>query len=135
MSNSIRISPKHGVNPTIPVCFFCGKTKNEIALLGKIGGRNEDLEAPRECILDYEPCEECQGHMRNGVTLIEVSDRQPSDGRPALTAQNNQKVYPLGGWCVIKPEAFSRMTNTEWSAGQKCFVDSEVLKNITGSGQ
>lgn len=44
--SGVKISPKYGVNPTIPCCFFCGKPKNEIALLGKIGGRGEDLEAP-----------------------------------------------------------------------------------------
>lgn len=43
--SSIKISPKHGVNPTIPVCFFCGKPKNEIALMGRMGGK-EDIEAP-----------------------------------------------------------------------------------------
>ena len=36
MSDSIKISPKHGVNPTIPRCFFCGKEKNMVALLGRI---------------------------------------------------------------------------------------------------
>lgn len=43
--SSIKLSPKHGVNPTIPVCFFCGKPKNEIALMGRMGGK-EDIEAP-----------------------------------------------------------------------------------------
>lgn len=41
--SGVKISPKYGVNPTIPCCFFCGKPKNEIALLGKIGGRGEDI--------------------------------------------------------------------------------------------
>lgn len=129
--SSIKLSKKHGVNPTMCHCFFCGETKH-IALLGKIGGRNEDLEAPMSCVMDYEPCEKCQDNMSQGVTLVEVSEKQPMDNRPALTAQNNQKVYPLGGWCVVKPEAFSRMTRQQWEAGQKCFVDSEVFKMITG---
>lgn len=51
--SSIKISPKHGVNPTIPVCFFCGKPKNEIALMGRMGGK-EDIEAPRNLVLDEE---------------------------------------------------------------------------------
>lgn len=134
MSNSIRLSKKYGVNPSICKCFFCGSDKG-IALMGKLGGRNEDLEAPKSCIMDYEPCDTCQTNMAQGVTLIEVTNVQPQDMRPALNAQNNQKVYPLGGWCVIKPEAFSRMTNQEWSAGQKCFVDSKVLQMIVGGAQ
>ena len=40
-TNSIKISQKHGVNPTIPICFWCGKEKNEIALLGKLPGDAE----------------------------------------------------------------------------------------------
>lgn len=32
--SSVRLHPKYGVNPTIPTCFWCGKDKNEIALLG-----------------------------------------------------------------------------------------------------
>ena len=128
---SIRVSEKHGLNPTMCNCFFCGEVKH-IALMGRLKG---DVEAPMSCVMDYEPCDKCKEQMSQGVTLIEVSERQPSDNRPALSAQNNQKVYPLGGWCVIKPEAFSRMTNQPWSAGQKCFVDSEVLKRITGGAE
>ena len=33
MSNAgIKLSPKHGLNPTIPVCFWCGEERNEVAL-------------------------------------------------------------------------------------------------------
>lgn len=126
--SSIRISEKHGVNPTICNCFFCGEAKH-IALMGKLKG---DVEAPHSCVMDYEPCDKCQEKMSLGVTLIEVFDVQPADGRPALKAQEGIEVYPLGGWAVVKAEAFSQMTNQQWSAGQKVFVDSEVLKHITG---
>ena len=125
---SIRLSEKHGVNPTMCKCFFCGEVKH-IALMGKLKG---DVEAPMSCVMDYEPCEKCEEAMSQGVTLIEVSDVQPSDNRPPLKAEGNKSVYPLGGYVVIKPEAFSQMTNREWSAGQKCFVDSEVMKNLIG---
>lgn len=128
---SVRISEKHGVNPTMCQCFFCGEVKH-IALMGRLKG---DVEAPMSCVMDYEPCEECQKKMSQGVTLIEVSEVQPSDGRPPLKAMGNKEVYPLGGYAVIKAEAFSRMTNQEWSNGQKCFVDSEVLQKIVGDKQ
>lgn len=38
-NGSIELSPKYGVNPTIPVCFWCGKEKNEIALMGRVRKR------------------------------------------------------------------------------------------------
>lgn len=57
MSNAgIKLSPKHGLNPTIPVCFWCGEERNEVALLGHIGDgrKHEDFEAPRHMVIDYE---------------------------------------------------------------------------------
>lgn len=41
MSKGIKISPKYGLNPTIPVCFWCGKQKNEIALMGRMSKKHE----------------------------------------------------------------------------------------------
>lgn len=42
MSKGIRVSEKHGVNPSITICPICGK-ETGIALLGKLKG---DKEAP-----------------------------------------------------------------------------------------
>lgn len=98
MSNgkSIRISPKYGVNPTIPICFFCGEPKNEVALLGRIGKGTEDIEAPRHALLDYEPCKECLKKMATGITLVEVSNT-PSDNQPPIA----ENAYPTGNWWVV----------------------------------
>ena len=53
----IRLSDKHGVNPTMGVCMWCGEPTGEIALLGKLKG---DVEAPRYSTLSYEPCDKCK---------------------------------------------------------------------------
>lgn len=100
MGNSIKISPKYGVNPTIPICFFCREEKNEIALLGKIGGRGKDLEAPHKIILDYEPCEECKKKMATGITLIEVTTTPNNENQPEIA----QNAYPTGNWLVVKED-------------------------------
>lgn len=128
MSNGIKLSPKHGVNPSLCVCFFCGKHKG-IALMGKIGDlrKGEDIEAPRECVLDYEPCDECASIMSQGVSLIEVSETQPRDNRPPMNAEG---IYPLGGLMVLRPEAVERMFNMKMDAGQCVFVDSEIMKKL-----
>lgn len=128
---SVRISEKHGVNPTMCRCFFCGEVKH-IALLGKLKG---DVEAPMSCIMDYEPCDDCKEKFSQGVALIEVSEVQPSDGRPPIKAQGGKEVYPLGGYAVVNAESFSRSTNQKWEAGQRCFVDSEILKLIVGGAE
>lgn len=71
--SGIPISKKHGVNPTIPLCFFCGEEKNEVALLGKLP---DDAEAPRNCVLDMEPCGTCAERRKTHVHLIVIKDGQ-----------------------------------------------------------
>ena len=80
MSNSIKLSPQYGVNPTIPICFWCGEERGEIAMLGRLGdGRQgEDIQAPMRMVIDYEPCAACQSKMAEGFTVIEAT-RTPNE--------------------------------------------------------
>lgn len=59
---------KHGLNPSIAQCFFCGKDKNEILLLGAAYKE----EAPMHMCFNHEPCDECKKLMEMGVLLISV---------------------------------------------------------------
>lgn len=129
MSRSIRLSEKHGVNPSLINCFFCGESKG-IALMGKLKG---DAEAPRSCVMDYEPCDKCKAMFDQGVLLIGVTTTQPSDGRPPLTAQGGESVYPTGVHAVITTDAASRLFNIqrEWKCGDKLFIDHEMLVQMT----
>lgn len=126
--SSIPLSPKHGVNPTIPVCFFCGKTKNQVAFLGRIGGK-KDLEAPRECIIDYEPCDECKQAMSQGVTVIEVTTSNDNNIPPMTIAENGTHWYPTGRWTVVKPEAFK---DNKFKAGSKTCCDTKSFEELFG---
>ena len=134
MSKGIKISPQHGLNPTIPVCMFCGKEKNEVALLGKIGGRNEDIEAPRSMILDYEPCDECKEKIGDGILVIGVV---PRNGRNIMPIMND--LVPSGTWCVMTEEAVIRIfdmdgENAAMKEGvvktRRLLVDNEILADI-----
>ena len=134
MSKGIKISPQHGLNPTIPVCMFCGKEKNEVALLGKIGGRNEDIEAPRNMILDYEPCDECKEKIGDGILVIGVV---PRNGRNIMPIMND--LVPSGTWCVMTEEAVIRIfdmdgENAAMKEGvvktRRLLVDNEILADI-----
>lgn len=125
MSKSIKVSPKHGLNPTIPVCFFCGNEKNEIALLGRLGGK-EDLEAPRKMILDYIPCEECQKKFAEGVLLIEVSSYPENKGQPPIATD----AYPTGRFVVVRPEA---LRDDNYKAGSKALVYVSDFELMFGS--
>ena len=125
MSKGIKVSPKHGLNPTIPVCFWCGKQKNEIALMGHM---KDDIEAPKNMVLDYVPCEECQSHMAMGVAVLEASDHPNTEGQPPM----QKGVYPTSRFVVVTTECADRVFNAyaPWSEGKKVFVDSDVFSHF-----
>lgn len=93
---TIRLSPKHGVNPMLTVCFFCGNDTG-VALLGMLKG---DAEAPKRACVDRTPCANCAEHTKAGVFLIEVDEEKSPD-------RNNP--WRTGRLCVIKEEAIKRM--------------------------
>lgn len=97
--SSIKLSPKHGLNPVIATCFFCGESKNEIALLGKIN--KEDDEAPMYGAIDYEPCDKCKEKWDRGVAVVEVTKTPNVPNQPQI----QQGLYPTSRVVVIRPEA------------------------------
>lgn len=142
MSKSIEISPKYGVNPTIPVCFWCGEEKNEIALMGRVRERNKstgkavrgsDLEIPKCMVLDYDPCDSCAKIFAQGLQIIEV-ELSPIDNRPPIIKDSGGTCcYPTGKHIVIRSEAAERIFNIDKSkliAGKKLCLDSEGFTRI-----
>ena len=82
MKESIVLSPKHGVNPSVIRCICCGKEYG-VALLGKLKG---DEEAPREIYQGL--CNECQGVVdQGGVLIIEVRDGEHGKSTPIRTGR------------------------------------------------
>lgn len=68
-TDSIILSPKHGVNPSVLHCICCGKDYG-VALLGKL---KDDKEAPRDIYQGL--CHECRAVVDDGgVLIIEVKD-------------------------------------------------------------
>ena len=128
MSNAgIKLSPKHGLNPTIPVCFWCGEERNEVALLGHIGDgrKHEDFEAPRHMVIDYEPCEKCRAKMALGVTLMEATSKPNSVAKVEM----QKGIYPTGRYVVIKREAARKMFDNI-GGNDKAFVDTELFNRL-----
>lgn len=130
MSKGIKLSPKHGVNPCIPRCFWCGKEKNQIAFLGRID--REDSEAPMSAVLDYEPCDECKVAQSQGVTLIEAVYSIPdSEKRPPISRdENGRLVYPTGRYAVMKREAFQRLFGSAPAEASRVCVDTEIMDKM-----
>lgn len=104
---TIRLSPRHGVNPSLDCCFFCMKPKG-LALFGQLRG---DQEAPRHVVTDHEPCNECKGWMEQGVVLISVDESKTED---------KQNPWRTGGYCVVTEEAVRRFVTPPELAEDIC---------------
>lgn len=125
----IRLSPKYGVNATIPVCFWCGKERGEIALMGRIGNgrKHEDIEAPMYSVIDFEPCNQCKEHMAQGFTVMEATQHPNQHNSTAKLSG----CYPTGRYVVMNPEAVTRIFgDTSARAGGKAFLDSAVFHQM-----
>lgn len=132
MSKSIRISPKHGLNPTIPICPFCGKERQEIAIMGRVGGK-EDIEMPMYAIIDFEPCDECKAAMDQGITLIMATQNKYKSSGILLDA--NQGMYFEGHWAVIKEEGIKRAISDKNMLEQvlkarRAYLDEEAYGKV-----
>ena len=108
--DSILLSPKYGVNPSITHCEICGKEIG-IALLGKL---KDDAEAPRDVALGL--CDDCQKVMdAEGVIVIEVRDGETGDnpyrtGRlVGMSKDWKEKVKIEHPVCYMEQSMFSEL--------------------------
>lgn len=110
----MRISQKHGVNPSLMCCPVCGK-ETGVALLGQL---KDDAEAPRY-ISDSEPCEKCRAdfeeYKQKGF-LIFVIEKENRDWRFFHSLH------------VIKFEAAEKLFEPEFRKEGACFMS---LKDAT----
>lgn len=112
---AIRFSKKHGVNPSLEVCFWCGEPMG-VALLGKLKG---DAEAPREICTGYEMCDKCKEHNKTMIHMIEASTQPLHEGQPSINPSLN--AYPTGRNFWIKDEALKQILKPEsFEATLKC---------------
>lgn len=131
-SNNITLSPKYGVNPTIPVCFWCGEPKNEIALLGHIGDgrKHEDFEAPKYSVINYEPCDKCRAQMAQGFTVMEATTKP----NRVSSAEIQKGVYPTGRYVVLKNEVAERIFGDLIKGNRKAFLPVEAFSEMFCGG-
>ena len=112
----LQLSKSHGVNPSVELCFFCGKEKG-LVLAGRMPG---DAEAPREAVWTMEPCDECEGHMQLGIILIEVRD-----------GEAGKNPYRTGNFYVVTEEAFQRIFNMDDVLEKRfCWIPESISKAV-----
>lgn len=126
MSKSIPLSPKHGVNPSMITCVFCGEPKG-VALCGRLKG---DAEAPKYMIADYEPCETCKSNWSKGVALIRTATKPPQKGMPPIQKDEKGYVYPTGGYMVATQEAVKRIFEIDVEKGSCVFLDEKLFDQM-----
>lgn len=117
---SIRLSPKHGINPSIMCCPICG-TDTGVGLLGHLP---HDDEAPRY-IPDNAPCEQCQSVMDKGVLFVQIRDGETDRVNP----------YRTGPIIGIKIEAVERMmrpgpTTDDVLKKRVCFMEQSTWHSL-----
>jgi len=108
----VRLDEKHGLNPSVTLCFFCQEEVG-LVLLGKLTSATKksfeeagihcgpDGEAPRKITMDKVPCDKCKQYMEVGIILISCSmEKSKSD---------MQNPYRTGGWVVVKEEYVKRV--------------------------
>ena len=129
-----------GLNPAIPLCFYCGEEKREIILAGA-ACRGE---APRNAVWDLQPCDNCEALMQRGIIMIGVESeaefdkiekariahegehcRKPPERRPPFIPG----PYRSGHWLVVSddlvrrivspPELAQQILRVRWTFAQK----------------
>lgn len=111
----ILLHPKHGLNPSLDICFVCGEAKG-IVLLGakskKITGQDD---APRELITSIEPCDACRKKYLNDAVLLVECD------------ENNT---PSSRFMIMKDEGVRAAFNAEVPKGRIALVSNDIFGDI-----
>lgn len=94
----MRLSAKHGLNPSMPVCFWCGEPTGEVVWFG--ASYPKGAEAPMHVVMNYNPCPKCVADFAKGIVLMAAS-HTPIGNRPAI----QDGVWPTGAVVVVTEEA------------------------------
>jgi len=101
-----------------------------------LGRLPNDEQAPREAIIDNEPCEDCQESMSKGITLIGVSEKPASPNQSPMTYEPHA-LYFSGKWCVMceeaVPDAFDKTSKEIIDSilmVRKAFVDDKIVAEL-----
>jgi len=115
---SIKLSKKHGVNPSLMSCFVCGHEFG-VALVGRLPG---DEEAPRKMTDRSMICDTCQKVMDNGGSfIIEVRDGESGDN-----------PYRMGRLVGLKDVAWKKNFTTSIPPDRISFMENALYEMLFG---
>lgn len=106
---ALRLSKKHGVNPSMGVCPICLKDNHEILLLGKLPG---DVEAPMRVPSNI--CDECKSKIEEGfyplVVIKDIPERMVKNGLISMEDAKRE-----GHILFVKKESMSNVPDSLFS--------------------
>jgi hypothetical protein len=116
--DSITLSPKHGVNPSILHCQCCGKEYG----IGLAGRLKDDAEAPRDVMYGF--CDDCQKVIdQGGVMIVEVKDGEAE--RNSKNPYRTGRIVGLGKNFKERNHIKSPVVYMEQTGFQSLFGDIE----------
>lgn len=113
----IQLHPKHGLNPTMTNCYFCGEP-SEILLVGiavnqfkKAGVHvSKDGRMPHEIgYINTNPCQKCEGYMKQGIMFISIRDGEEKEIEQANQEKRIPNPHRTGKICVITEAGLHQM--------------------------
>lgn len=119
--SKLKLHKEFGLNPTMPICFYCGEDKGELILLGA----SYKGEAPSRMSLDTSPCDTCIGYMEQGIILLSVTDN---------TKEGDDNPYRTGRMSVIKEEAALKMFGESLGEARMAYVTDGMWDEFNLSG-
>lgn len=106
---ALRLSKKHGVNPSMGVCPICLKDNQEILLLGELP---DDAEAPMRVLSNI--CDECKGKIEEGfyplVVIKDIPERMVKNGLVSMEDAKRE-----GHILFVKKESMSNVPDSLFS--------------------
>lgn len=116
--DSITLSPKHGVNPSILHCQCCGKEYG----IGLAGRLKDDAEAPKDVMYGF--CDDCQKVIdQGGVMIVEVKDGEAE--RNSKNPYRTGRIVGLGKSFKERNHIKAPVVYMEQTGFQSLFGDIE----------
>jgi len=120
--SGIRLSEKHGINPSLLQCPICGE-EYAIAFLGRI---KEDKKAPM--VIAKDPCDKCNEYMKKGVIIVSCKDNDENYRTGKLAVVKSTTPF-LSEECLGKELHDSIMLKRVVILEDSVWRDLEFLKN------
>lgn len=119
--SGIRVSKKHGVNPSIDTCPKCGGASGLI-LFGRLP---QDKEAPRMVSYSLELCNDCKTEMEKNELIFCMEAEQTDNG-----------IRPKGEYLTMSDKNFKGFGNDDKCIfniapkSRQVFLETEVFQQV-----